>query len=56
MSRVQPTTYKALVNYHNKKNSKDIELQVSSNICKFITSMSDKTNIGISIREYNLRK
>ena len=39
-----------------KKNIRDVELEVSSTICRFITSIGDKTNVGMHINEYNSNK
>ena len=39
-----------------KKNIRDVELGVSSTICKFITSIVDRSNLGIHINEFNSNK
>ena len=44
------------ISTYSKKNNKDVELKVSSEICTFITSISDRSNIGIGIKQYKLRK
>jgi hypothetical protein len=41
------------VSRYSKTNNKDVELDVSSNIFRFILSISDKVNIGIHINSFN---
>lgn len=42
------------INRYSKRNSKDIELKFSSDICTFITSICEKSNIGVCIKTCDL--
>jgi hypothetical protein len=41
------------VNPYVKTNNKDIDLDIKSDLCQFVLSIHDKTNIGIHVAEFN---
>ena len=41
------------VNPYVKTNNKDIDLDIKSDLCQFVLSIHDKTNIGIHVSELN---
>lgn len=42
-----------IVSRYSKTNNKDVELDVSSDMFRFILSISDKVNIGIHVDQFN---